>query len=163
MRALARGLLVSILLVACGASTTGAPTTTVAPSSTPPTPFGPSLGSLSPTPAPISLPTPTGAGFCVDRGYALDAASLVRVGREPWRQVAAFVAAAEPIINADAASAPSSQAAYRVRQLALVLHTLELSVRGSVENYPDDYSSQTWAHGLPGMVAKVSKANDCPP
>ena len=111
----------------------------------------------------MGRPTPTGGGFCVDRGYALDAAILVRDGQARWRQVAAFIVASRKIIQADAISAPSPRAAFKVRQLALTLNTLWLSVKGSVENYADDYSSQTWAGAIPGIVAEVSRANDCPP
>ena len=70
--------------------------------------------------------------------------------------------ATQAIIKADAGSAPTSKAAFKVRQLALVLHTLALSVKGSVENW-DDYSSQLWAHHLPEVVSEVSRANSCPP
>ena len=77
--------------------------------------------------------------------------------------MAAFVAASRKIIQADTISAPSPRAAFKVRQLALTLNTLWLSVKGSVENYADDYSSQTWAGAIPGIVAEVSRANDCPP
>jgi hypothetical protein len=93
----------------------------------------------------------------------LDAARLVRDGQARWRQVAAFIAGSRKIIQGDASSAPSSRAAFKIRQLALTLNTLWLSVRGSVENYADDYSSQTWAGAIPGIVAEVSRANDCPP
>ena len=77
--------------------------------------------------------------------------------------MAAFIVASRKIIQADAISAPSPRAAFKVRQLALTLNTLWLSVKGSVENYADDYSSQTWAGAIPGIVAEVSRANDCPP
>jgi hypothetical protein len=151
--------LLSFLLVACGASATPS---TSPPISASPTP-GSSPGSISAPPPSSALPTPTGAGFCMDRGYAVEAADLVRAGQEPWSNVAAFIAATQTIIKGDAASAPSSEAAFKVRQLAIVLHTLELSVRGSVENYPDDTSSQGWAHDLPNIVREVSQANNCEP
>ena len=148
----------TLLVGACSKQSVSGATT--GSQSSPPV-IGPSVPA-SPTGSNIAFPTPTGGGFCVDRGYALDAAGLVRAGEEPWTQVAAFITAAEKIIEADTSSAPTQQAAGKVRQLGLMLHTMELSVRGSVENYPDDTSSQTWAHGLPGIVAKISKANGCP-
>ena len=152
MRSVAVGLFVVLALVACGGSSnppTAVPTSAAIPSQ------------LAPSPG--SLPTPTGGGFCGDREYALNAADLVRAGELPWEQVAAYIATARHVIQADAASALSSRGAHKIRQLALTLRTLELSVRGSVENYPDDYSSQTWVDAIPGVVAKVSRENDCPP
>ena len=152
MRSFAAGLFVVLALSACGGSsnpTTAVPSTAATPSQ------------LAPSPG--SLPTTNGGGFCADREYALNAATLVGAGELPWGQLVAYVVATQAIIKADAGSAPTSKAAFKVRQLALVLHTLALSVKGSVENYADDYSSQLWAHHLPEVVSEVSRANGCPP
>jgi len=141
-------------LAACSRGASGA-------ASTAPTAAGsPSPPPATPTPA---LPTPTGGGFCQDRAYVLAVADMVRAGEEPWRHVAAYITATRRIVRADAASAPTPLAAFKIRQLAVVLDTMGLAVKGSVENYPDDTASQGWARDLPGRVQEVSASDRCSP
>ena len=153
VRTVAVGLLVSLILVACGGSDT--PTPTHLPTSS-------EGSSSSPIPGGTPLPSPSGGGFCADRPIIGEVAALVHAGDEPYRSAAAFVTAASKVMRADAGSAPTHRSAYKMRQLALVLNTLRLAILGSVENYPGDFSVRQFTSSLPDRVAEISDEIGCP-
>ncbi|MGZ4147200.1 MAG: hypothetical protein ACXVPL_05800 [Actinomycetota bacterium] len=93
----------------------------------------------------------------------MDVVSLVKRADESFQQVASYVLAAENIIRNDAAGAPSSHGAFKIKQLALTLDTLRQSVLGAAANYPDDFSVREWTSSLPGFTDKVAAANNCQP
>jgi len=159
MRTAAIGLLVSFALAACGGGSAGGGSTARPPSPEATTPSSPSA---SPTLPPLPLPSPSGEGFCTDRAIIDDVVVLVRGGVRPYRLVAAFVTATGKIIRADAGSAPTDRAAFKMRQLSLVLGTLRLAVRGAVENYPEDFAVRQLTNALPARVLDVSREAGCP-
>jgi hypothetical protein len=157
IRAVAIGLLMSLLLVACGGS--GASTPTPMSTSPPSSSAGPSS---SPTPSVTPLPSPSGDGFCTDRSVIDDVVTLVRSGDEPYRRAAAFVTAAGKVMRVDAGSAPTARSAFKMRQLALVLNTLRLAILGAAENYPDDFSVGQFTSSLSARSAQISNEISCP-
>jgi hypothetical protein len=157
--------ILSSLLAACGnsepaAGPTGSPVTTSPPS---PTPIGPSFSPTAAISTPVPLPSPSGKGFCTDRSVVGDVVSLVDRGNESFQQVALYVRAAEEIIRNDASGAPTSSAAFKIKQLAVTLETLRQAVRGAAANYAGDFSVGQWTGSLLGYTAKVAGANGCKP
>ena len=148
MRAASVGLLVSLVLVACGGSDAQPPTPSVAPS--------------SPTPGDTTLPSPSGFGFCTDGPIIDEVVALVHAGDEPYRRAAAFVTAAVKVMRADAGLAPTDRGAFKLRQLSLVLNTLRLAILGAADNYPGDFSVLQFTSSLPGRGAQISHEIGCP-
>ena len=148
MRAASVGLLVSLVLVACGGSDAQPPTPSVAPS--------------SPTPGDPTLPSPSGFGCCTDGPIIDEVVALVHAGDEPYRRAAAFVTAAVKVMRADAGLAPTDRGAFKLRQLSLVLNTLRLAILGAADNYPGDFSVLQFTSSLPGRGAQISHEIGCP-
>lgn len=109
----------------------------------------------------VSLPSPSGDGFCVDRAIIGDASDLIRAADQPFRRVAAFVGATQRILGADASSVQSSLGRFKLRQLVLTLNTLRLAVLGAAANYPGDFSVRKFTNALPTTVVDVSNAVGC--
>lgn len=159
--------LVVAILAAVGCAGNGSNRATL-PSATPrqttsPRPIGPSSSPTPAGPTPVPLPSPSGKGFCTDRSVVGDVVSLVKRADETFQQVALYVLAAEDIIRADAAGAPTPSGAFKIHQLAIVLDMVRQAVTGAAANYPDDFSVRKWTNSLLGYTAKVAAANGCRP
>jgi len=165
MKRAAALMILSSLLVACSSNAPAAGPTGPPPSTSPPspTPIGPSYSPIPASPTPVPLPSPSGKGFCTDRSVVGDVVNLVKRADETYQQVALYIRAAEYIIRADAAGAPTSSGAFKIHQLAIVLDTLRQAVTGAAANYPDDFSVRQWTSSLSGYAAKVAAANGCKP
>lgn len=157
------GLLAVLLFPACTRSSPAGSTTAPVPTlSSPSSPVGPIFSPTSPEPTPLSMPTSSGQGFCADRPVVAETVALVRRATEPYRRVASFVRATQAIVQADATSAPSTLAAFKIRQLAIVIGTLAEAVKGAAENYPDDFAVREWTADVPVRVRIASRASGCP-
>ncbi len=143
------GVIASLALIACT-------------SSDPPSPGPPATSSAPVQPAESPMPSPSGAGFCVDRVVISEVFRLLRAGTVPYREAAAYVTAASKVVRADAESVTTTLGAKKLRDFALYLNTLRLAVLGSAENYPDDFAVRQFTTGLASRVQDVSGELDCP-
>lgn len=116
----------------------------------------------SPTGGLAALPTASGEGFCVDGGLVPPAVALVRAGTEPWPDVVRYLLALQRVIAKDAPSARDAPSAFKIRQLAAVVHTLALAVRGAASNYDQgDYAVTSLTRYLVPRTSAVSRADGC--
>lgn len=146
-----------ILAVSCGGS--GSPASE-APSS--PSSALSATGSSAP-PVSMPIPSPSGAGFCTDRAVVDQLITYIKTAGAPYRQIVVRTVATAGVVRADIPLAPTSVAAVKTRGLAITLDTLAAAVKGSVENYPDDFSVRAYVQIVPARARKLSLVSGCGP